>query len=138
FSAGGCAEARQLDLWWRVVHLELAEGLVDLGEALHGLVHLAVNVAAVGLVPVRFVLDLPPPTEIALVRRGQLVATDLRLERGKRCRAAAFTGVVPRSVVGAPLGRAEAWEADGHAVLAVVGTSLGEECRNPAVGGGLL
>jgi hypothetical protein len=41
-------------------------------------------------------------------------------------------------VVGAPLSCVEAWEADGDAVLAVVGHSLGEECRNPAVDGGLI
>jgi hypothetical protein len=41
-------------------------------------------------------------------------------------------------VVGVPLGRVEAWEADGDAVLAVVGNSLGEECRNTTVDGGFL
>jgi hypothetical protein len=94
FSAGSCAEARQLDLWRCVVHLELAKGLVNLGEPLHGLVDLAVDIAAVGLVPVHFVLDLAPPAEVALVGGGKLVATCLRLERGKSCRTATFAGVV--------------------------------------------
>ncbi len=82
------------------------------------------------------VLHLPPLTEGFPVMNSQLVVGDLRLKGGERGRAAAFSGVVQGAVVGLPLGRVEAREANRHAMLARLGNGLGEKSRDTNVAAG--
>jgi hypothetical protein len=132
----GCGrKARVLDLGSLVVDFKLAKRLLDLGDALRRRVDRVLDVVSV-LFLLTCSLPLAPLPKGLLVVGGQLVVTDRWLVRGEGGRAVAFSGVMQSGVVGTPLGRVEAREADGNVVLARRGNPFGKKRWDTAVTAG--